>query len=252
MAGMPLAFTLFLERSPMNALATRHRRHRAPRGFTLIELMVVVSLVATISLLAVPSFVEARRDRASFDAARRYQQLLVQGRARASGTGSAHLALVGPGTSARGFIRLFEALDGSAGFPNPVSSCKQNPFQWAQAVATPVVLNGTTARYVDGFDLGADATVGDSDIRATIKTGAGTAGAVLESSDFLVLCIAPSGATYVGWGSTAEAAINAMRESPAFNGVVEVGVQRYVAGTVVGMRRILTLGGGAAPWLRSE
>jgi hypothetical protein len=221
----------------MNAFATGCRRRRPPRGFT---------------LLALPSFIEARRDRASFDAARRYQQLLVQGRARASGTGSAHLALIGPGTSARGFIRLFEALDGAAPSPNPISSCKQNPSQWAQAIANPVVLNGTTARYVDGVELASDATVGDSDIRATVKTGAGTAGAALATSDFLVVCVAPSGATYVGSGSTANAAITAMRESSAFNGVVEVGLQRYVAGSVVGMRRILTLGGGAAPWLRSE
>jgi prepilin-type N-terminal cleavage/methylation domain-containing protein len=67
------------------------RRRRAARGFTLMELMVVVMLVAILAMIATPSMTEARNDRIAFDYASRYQQLLVKARARAAGTGSAHL-----------------------------------------------------------------------------------------------------------------------------------------------------------------
>src|SRR5262249_13902783 len=133
-------------------------RRRRARGFTLMELMVVVVLVAILAALASPSMVEARNDRVCFDYAREYQQVIQRARSRAVGTGAAHLALIGPGSLSMGYVRTFAALDGQPKAPlnnigpNPVASCKQ-VGQWDDAAADPLITTSNTARFIDSSDM---------------------------------------------------------------------------------------------------
>jgi prepilin-type N-terminal cleavage/methylation domain-containing protein len=235
-----------------NALR-RRRASRANRGFTLIELMVVIALIAIIAAIAAPSFSESRNDRIAFDYARQYQQLLLQARSRAAGTGSAHLAVLGPGTNGRGFLRLYAALDGQATpGPSPVSSCKLDPNQWNEAQQEPPTINGTRARFIDWTDLNRPGVNDQMELMTELRNGAGTVGATSTTVKFLAVCITPSGVTYVGDGASEKEAIDAMRGNTQFTGVAEVRVSRSKGGSRVGLLRRLMITGGGSPRLRSE
>lgn len=65
------------------------KRLRFSRGFTLVELMVVVLIVAILAAIAVPSVVERMRERRSSEAAQRIAGLYRSARMRAMGRGSA-------------------------------------------------------------------------------------------------------------------------------------------------------------------
>jgi type II secretion system protein H len=67
------------------------RRRRASRGFTLIELVVVVLIIGLCAAIATPSIASQVRERRSRDAAQRVAQLYSMARMRALGRGSAVL-----------------------------------------------------------------------------------------------------------------------------------------------------------------
>ena len=219
--------------------------------------MVVVMLVAILAALATPSFSEARNDRVAFDYARQYQQILAQARARAAGTGSAHLALLTGGSGGNGSIRLYAALDGvtptstpAGPGPNPVSSCKFNPLQWNAALSDTDyridrVLSNNTLRFIDYADINRGGINVDMGLRAQLRMNGGAV-------DAIAVCITPSGVTYVGSGGAAADAIAAMRASTPFTGTAEVRIQRHRGTTAVGLERIVQIAGGATPRLRAQ
>lgn len=212
--------------------------------------MVVIVLVGILAVIATPSMSAARDDRMAFDYAQRYQQLLVMARARAAGTGAAHLVLFAPGAGGRGFARAYAALDGVANpGPAPVSSCRE-PGQWAEALHEPPPANALRARLVDYVDLNQRPGIVDTmDLRATPRFGAANPPAPVGA---LAVCITPAGVTYVGAGANPAAAVDAMRLAGPFSGLAEIWIERHANGTPVGLRRRVVLTGGGAPRLRSE
>jgi prepilin-type N-terminal cleavage/methylation domain-containing protein len=227
---------------------TRARLRVRGGGFSLLELMVVVILVSILSILAIPTMRRMRDDKAAFDYARQIQQMIHRGRARAQGTGGAHLVTYDAGTDGRGRVLLFEARDGAAppAGPNFIGGCKR-AAQWDDVLAfTPGGLPGPRARIVDGLDLNSLGINVDADIRSV----AALAGAEQPA---LAMCITPNGTTFVGVGGGLGAAILSMQEQQQpFSDVAEVRVFRRAGGTQVGLTRRVIAVGSASPRIRSE
>jgi prepilin-type N-terminal cleavage/methylation domain-containing protein len=104
--------------------STAHRlRLRPARGFTLIELMVVVMIISILAVIAVPSVVERMRERRSAEAAQRIAALYRSARLRAMGRGAAVLVRYNAGS-----FSVLEATQGNVGVAAgcetlPLNSC---------------------------------------------------------------------------------------------------------------------------------
>ncbi len=252
----------------MKGRSTLRRRRRASRGFTLLELMVVVMLVAILAVIAAPSMGTARNDRLAFDYARQTSELFHNARARAAGRGAAHLVVYTTDTSYggdRGSVYVFEALDAApppAG-PNPSTSCRV-PAQWGGVVAyTPGSAPLLRARLIDFLDVNrseANSTQVLEDIRMVAHlTDVATApppGPHAPGTEILkaiAVCTTPNGSTFVGTGATPAGAIGAMVDAnDTFKGTFEIDVMRRRGGNPVGLIRRVILSGAAAPRIKSE
>lgn len=230
------------------ALVLRARRRAGSAGFSLIELMVVVVLIAILTALAVPTMSTARDDRLCFDFARRIQGLVHHARTRAAARGAAHLIVFDFDAGGAGRVVSFEALDGdttSAG-PNPVSSCKLPANTWAGVSGfTPGWVDATKrAAVVEGVNLNG-ATGG---IKAIYNLD-GTA----ITSGGLVVCITPAGSTYFGTGNDVPAAIAAMQGAQPGASTLLIDVQRHNgAGAGVGLTREVIITSGSQPRIHSK
>jgi prepilin-type N-terminal cleavage/methylation domain-containing protein len=114
------------------------------RGFSLIELMVVIIIIGVVAALAVPTMAAARTDRHAYDDAGMIMQFFREARTRAVARGGAVLIAFTAGGGDVGTFNMFESVTvnpGAAGGANraPVASCK-TPTVWKVAAPDPNTL----------------------------------------------------------------------------------------------------------------
>jgi prepilin-type N-terminal cleavage/methylation domain-containing protein len=94
---------------------------RLIRGFTLVELMVVVTLVALLATLATPTLSRSRQRGRAKEAAREIAAALRNVRAQSMSRGQAALVLINP---QRGGLPLMQIYAGRDGTGQPARSCE--------------------------------------------------------------------------------------------------------------------------------
>jgi type IV fimbrial biogenesis protein FimU len=202
-------------------------RASSARGFTLIELMVVVILVAILSTLAIPALSKSRNDQIAFDYARKVQ--LVFNRARVRANAGAAQVVVGD-FSARGKITLYELVGTSC---TTAGALAEIPAWPAGTVSTAKL------ELLDGVDFDTTSNiVAAEDIKAQLSTG----------QKAFAYCITPSGRILAGTGAGVADAIldmQTMASQPTFTfkGTLDIRVSRLADLTV---RSVLVTAGSSA------
>ena len=206
--------------------SAREKVYAGARGFTLVELMVVVVIVSIVAVLAIPTMSRAQVDRHVYADAGYVAEIFRMARTRAVGRGAAVLLdLMATQTGGGGTFKMYEAVGpnptGAGAAEVPRSSCK-SPTIWPGGSGTP------TASYVDAVDLS-----GAYEVQNSIATQLFDAsGDAVASGAHVYMCFTPGGRVYYSTTPSFDAV-------PSLSGALRLDVRRYNASysTPVGVTR---------------
>ncbi|HVW26009.1 MAG TPA: type II secretion system protein [Polyangiaceae bacterium] len=175
-----------------------HRARARQRGFTLIELTVVVILVGVFAAMAIPQVTVQLRDRRVHEMAQRVALIYQQARLRAMGQGGAILVHYDNTTgSGKGVFVTKEGLVGGTQTNpcalGPVSNC--SAVNWTDG--------NTQNRTIESVDVGTEPGLNDTAQNLPVAVYAElTPDSAAQSSAVMELCFTPLGRSFVRYGTT--------------------------------------------------